>query len=260
MSGLAAFREFDHDSYFVASGALNDILMTDAVCVSFGALPALSRVSLSIRRGELVGLIGPNGAGKTTLVNCLSGFQRPVSGEIHLGKNNVSGWSPQQFSRAGIARTFQAGRLFKNLTVLENVIVPLMAAGGRVRHAREAAMSTLAWLGLSSHIDRRAGTLPYTDERRVGIARALATTPSFVLLDEPAAGMSDAECEDISRCISDIPKMLGCGVLLIEHNMRVVMDICSRVHVLDGGRTLADGLPSEIQMNAAVMDAYLGGG
>jgi branched-chain amino acid transport system ATP-binding protein len=233
-------------------------LFADAVCVRFGALVALLDVSLSVRQGEVLGLIGPNGAGKTTLVNCLTGFQRPSSGRVRLGDTDLTGWNARQFSLAGIARTFQAGRLFKGLTVLENVAAPVVAMGAGLNQAREQAMAILAWFGLADMVHRTAGTLAYTDARRAAIARALVMAPIFLLLDEPAAGMTDAESDELMHYVAEIPSRLNCGVLLIEHNMRVVMGVSSRVHVLNGGATLAEGKPEEIQVDPAVIGAYLG--
>ncbi len=228
------------------------------IVVQFQGLLAISDVSLKVERHEVFGLIGPNGAGKTTLVNCLTGFQRPSAGRVLLAGEDTTGWSPDQFRKRGIARTFQAGRLFRDMTVAENVEVTALGLGMSRRGAREHAMAMLAWVGLADRADAIAGTLPYTDERRVGIARAMVLSPAFVLLDEPAAGMSDAECDELMRTIAAIPKEFTCGVLLIEHNMGVVMGVCDRIHVLDGGRTLAEGLPAEIRANDAVISAYLG--
>ena len=157
-----------------------------------------------------------------------------------------------------MARTFQAGRLFRDMTVLENVEVTAVGLGLTRRAAQLRAMALLDWVGLAAQAHRTAGTLAYTDERRVGIARALILSPAFILLDEPAAGMSDAECEDLVEWIATIPSRFDCGVLLIEHNMRVIMGVCDRIHVLDGGRSLAEGTPTDIQDNPAVMAAYLG--
>ncbi len=233
-------------------------LTAQGVVVRFGGLAAISDVSLTVRRHEVFGLIGPNGAGKTTLVNCFTGFQRPTEGQVLLGRDATSDWTPDQFRAAGVARTFQAGRLFRDMTVLENVEVTAVALGLSRRAAAERAMAMLEWIGLASQAQRIAGTLPYTDERRVGIARALILSPAFILLDEPAAGMSDAECEDLAEWIASIPRRFNCGVLLIEHNMRVIMGVSDHIHVLDGGRTLAAGTPAEIQANPAVIAAYLG--
>jgi branched-chain amino acid transport system ATP-binding protein len=242
-----------------ATGLLNAAeLAADNLEVRFGGLTAISGVSLTVQRHEVFGLIGPNGAGKTTLVNCMTGFQVPTSGRVLLARHDVTGWRPERLRRAGVARSFQAGRLFRDMTVLDNVEVAAVGMGLSRRQAAAAAMEMLAWLGVADKAGAIAGSLPYTDERRVGIARALVMSPSFVLLDEPAAGMSDTECEELMHLIAEIPKTFTCGVLLIEHNMRVIMGVSGRIHVLDGGRTIAEGTPSEIQRNEAVIAAYLG--
>jgi branched-chain amino acid transport system ATP-binding protein len=233
-------------------------LAADALEVKFGGLAAISDVNLRIGRNEVCGLIGPNGAGKTTLVNCLTGFQLPTSGRVRLDDIDVTRWRPERLRRAGVARSFQAGRLFKDLTVLENIEATAVGLGLPRRRAAAAALEMLAWLGLADKAGTVAGSLPYTDERRVGIARALVMSPAFVLLDEPAAGMSDRECDELMRLIAEIPTAFACGVLLIEHNMRVIMGISQRIHVLDGGRTIAGGTPREIRNNDAVIAAYLG--
>lgn len=233
-------------------------LSAENIGVRFQSLAALTDINLTLQRGEIFGLIGPNGAGKTTLVNCLTGFQQPSSGRIALGERDTGGWGPDHFRKAGIARTFQAGRLFKDMTVIENIEVAGVGMGLSRREARRHGLALLEWLGIAGKAEQTAGALPYTDERRVGIARALMLSPAFVLMDEPAAGMSDAECEDLMRLVSSMPALYGCGVLLIEHNMSVVMAVCARVHVLDGGRSVAEGTCREIQNNPAVIGAYLG--
>lgn len=233
-------------------------LVAENVGVRFQSLAAITDVTLGVRRGEILGLIGPNGAGKTTLVNCLTGFQRPSSGRVLLEDKATAGWGPDHFRKAGVARTFQAGRLFKDMTVIENVEVAGVGLGLSRREARRQGLILLEWLGIADKAEQTAGSLPYTDERRVGIARALILSPAFVLMDEPAAGMSDAECEELMRLVSSMPALYGCGVLLIEHNMSVVMAVCARVHVLDGGRSVAEGTCHEIQNNPAVIGAYLG--
>jgi branched-chain amino acid transport system ATP-binding protein len=228
------------------------------ITVRFQGLMAIAQVDLTVQRREVFGLIGPNGAGKTTLVNVLSGFQRPSSGQVLLGGDDTTGWPPDRFRRHGVARTFQAGRLFKDMTVAENVEVTAVGLGLSRRQAHHHAMAMLDWVGLAGRAERLAGTLPYTDERRVGIARALVLSPAFVLMDEPAAGMSDAECEDLMALIAAVPKEFNTGVLLIEHNMHLIMGVSDRILVLDGGRTIAQGTPAEIQSNEAVIAAYLG--
>jgi branched-chain amino acid transport system ATP-binding protein len=233
-------------------------LAADGIVVRFQGLTAISEVTLTVQRHEVFGLIGPNGAGKTTLVNCLTGFQRPTSGRVLLGDTDTTGWKPDRFRKQGVARTFQSGRLFREMTVAENVEVTAVGLGLSRGRAHRYATTMLDWIGLADKADIVAGALPYTDERRVGIARALVLSPAFILLDEPAAGMSDAECEDLMACIAAIPKQFTCGVLLIEHNMSVVMGVCDRIHVLDGGRTIAQGTPGEIQKNQQVIAAYLG--
>jgi branched-chain amino acid transport system ATP-binding protein len=233
-------------------------LAAEKLSVRFQGLAAISEVSLLVQRHEVFGLIGPNGAGKTTLVNCLTGFQRPTEGRVMLGRADTSGWAPARFRERGVARTFQAGRLFKDMSVVENVEVTAAGLGLSLRGAREHALAMLNWIGLADKASWRAGALAYTDQRRLGIARAMVLSPAFVLLDEPAAGMSDAECEDLMVLVASIPRTFTCGVLLIEHNMRVVMGISQRIHVLDGGKTIAEGSPDEIQRHAAVLAAYLG--
>ena len=225
---------------------------------SFTGVRALDDVSLELHRHEVVGLIGPNGAGKSTLVNVLSGFDVPTSGQVELGEVDVTGWTPHRRGRAGIARTFQHSRSFRGLTVRENVEVAALGVGVGARAARARADDLLELLGLADSAEMPAGTLAHGDERRLGVARALATEPAFVLLDEPAAGLPESEVPEFAAVVRSVRDDHDAGVLLIDHNMALVMEVCDRIHVLDQGRTLAAGSPAEIRGNLDVASAYLG--
>jgi branched-chain amino acid transport system ATP-binding protein len=219
---------------------------------------ALRDVTLELPRGEIVGLIGPNGAGKSTLVNVLSGFDRPSSGTVELEGRDVTRWRPSRRGRAGLARTFQHSHAFRALSVRENVEVAALGAGLSGRAARARAAELLEALGLSAQADAPADALAQGDERRLGVARALATEPRFILLDEPAAGLPEAELPAFSAAVRSVRDDRDAGVLLIDHNMGLIMDVCDRIHVLDQGKTLAEGTPAEIRGNLDVAAAYLG--
>jgi len=225
---------------------------------SFEGVHALRDVTLELGRAEIVGLIGPNGAGKSTLVNVLSGFDRPSSGTVELEGRDVTRWRPSRRGRAGLARTFQHSHAFRSLSVRENVEVAALGAGLSPRAARERADELLAALGLAGNAEAPAAALAQGDERRLGVARALATNPSFVLLDEPAAGLPEAELPAFSEAVRSVRDERDAGVLLIDHNMGLIMEICDRIHVLDQGRTLAAGTPAEVRGNLDVAAAYLG--
>jgi branched-chain amino acid transport system ATP-binding protein len=225
---------------------------------SFEGVHALRDVTLELRRGEIVGLIGPNGAGKSTLVNVLSGFDRPSSGTIELEGRDVTRWRPSRRGRAGLARTFQHSHAFRSLSVRENVEVAALGAGLSPAAARSRADELLAALGLADNADAPASALAQGDERRLGVARALATNPRFVLLDEPAAGLPEAEIPGLADAVRSVRDGRDAGVLLIDHNMGLIMEICDRIHVLDQGRTLAEGTPVEVRANLDVAAAYLG--
>ena len=226
---------------------------------SFEGVAALAGVDLELGRQEVVGLIGPNGAGKTTLVNILSGFDFPTVGTVELEGRDVTSWTPYRRGRAGLARTFQHGHAFRGLTVRENVEVAALGVGASGRTARERADRLLAALGLEHRADEQAAALPHGDERKLGVARALATEPRYVLMDEPAAGLTEAEVPDLAAVVRSVRDDHDAGVLLIDHNVTLIMDVCDRIHVLDEGRTLAQGTPDEIRRNIDVTNAYLGG-
>jgi len=235
-----------------------ETLRATAVSRSFVGVDALREVTLELHRHEVVGLIGPNGAGKTTLVNVLSGFDFPTRGSVELAGKDVTRWSPSQRGRAGLARTFQHSRSFRGLTVRENVEVAALGARAGSREARRRADSLLDLLELRHRADAEAASLPHGDERRLGVARALACDPRYVLLDEPAAGLPDSEMPEFAAVVRSVRDDFEAGVLLIEHNMSLVMEVCDRIHVLDEGRTLAAGSPAEIRGNLNVTAAYLG--
>ena len=228
------------------------------VHVRFEGVHAISGATLQLGQKEILGLIGPNGAGKTTLVNVLTGFQRPDRGSVWLSGRDVTGRAPFQLARDGVARTFQGVRLFGGLSVFQNVEAGALGIGLGRRQARSRAGEVLRWLDLEPQAAARADALPFGEERRVGLARALAMRPRFLLLDEPAAGLNDRECQELREVIHGIRRRLDCGVLLIEHNMAVIMGLCDRIHVLDQGRSIAEGSPSDIRANSAVKKAYLG--
>lgn len=235
-----------------------DSLRALGVSRSFEGIEALSDIDLELAPGEVVGLIGPNGAGKTTLVNLLTGFDLPSRGRITLGATDITRWPPYRRGRAGLARTFQHGRLFRELTVRENVEVAALGARSSAREAHRRAGELLDLLGLAARSEDPAGLLPHGDQRKLGVARALALRPRFVLMDEPAAGLHEAEIPAFAAVVRFVHREFGAGVLLIDHNVALIMDVCDRIHVLDRGTTLAEGTPAEIRRNLDVATAYLG--
>lgn len=241
-----------------ATGSGDDALTLRGVGVSFRGLVALADVDLELRPSEIVGLIGPNGAGKTTLLNAVTGYARPDTGEVLVGGRNVTGSAPHRLARMGVARTFQSVRVFPRLTVEENVVVGALAVGESRRRAAATAADALAEFGLYDKRGVRAGSLPYGEERRLSLARALATRPRFLLLDEPAAGLNEVETSQLTQELATLPEKFGCGLLVVEHDMRLIMRLCSRLHVLAHGRTIAAGSPHEVRNSEEVVRSYLG--
>jgi branched-chain amino acid transport system permease protein len=233
-------------------------LYAEGISLAFAGLQVLREVDLALAPGEALGLIGPNGAGKTTLVNVLSGFQEADSGRVSLDGVDVTGRSPARLARAGLGRTFQAALPFPHLSCLESVAAGAMGVGLGRRRAVTVAADVLARLDLLAQAALPAGSLPPGGQRLLGIARALATQPRYLLLDEPAAGLNEAECAQLVEILRDILADFGCGILLIEHDMRIVMPLCSRVQVLDDGMTIRIGTPAEVQSDPAVVQSYLG--
>jgi branched-chain amino acid transport system permease protein len=233
-------------------------LRAEGVSLAFAGLQVLEDVDLVLEPGEALGLIGPNGAGKTTLVNVLSGFQAPDSGTVSLDGVDVSGRSPARLARNGLGRTFQAALPFPELSGLESVAVGAMGMGASRRRAVAVAADVLGRLNLLEQATRPAGSLPPGSQRLLGIARALAIGPRYLLLDEPAAGLNEAECDELVEILRGVLTDFGCGILLIEHDMNIVMPLCARVQVLDDGKTLRLGTPDEVQADRAVVESYLG--
>jgi ABC-type branched-subunit amino acid transport system ATPase component len=233
-------------------------LSTRGVKVHFEGVKAIDGVDFRVTKGEILGLIGPNGAGKTTLVNVITGLQPPDAGTIHLSDQDITRWSPPRRARAGLGRTFQGAHLFDRLSVFENVEASAVAGGLRRQSARAKAKELLGVFGLEDVAEREARTLPHGTARRLGVARALALNPSFLLLDEPAAGLDEKESAALVRLLKDVRQAYQLGLVIIEHDVPLVMALCERIQVLHHGETLAVGSPREISTDARVISAYLG--
>ena len=249
------------------------MLEVTSLGISFGGLRAVDELSMKIEKGGLVGLIGPNGAGKTTVFNMLTGVYRPTDGGIRLDGQNLIGKKPHEICKMGVARTFQNIRLFSELSVLDNVktglhnqitysfaesMFHLGSYRKKEKQMDEKAMELLSVFGLESVADYRAANLPYGKQRKLEIARALATEPKLLLLDEPAAGMNPSETAELMENIVKIRDTFGIAIMLIEHDMSLVMNICEGICVLNFGKVIAKGTAEEIQNNDAVIEAYLG--
>jgi branched-chain amino acid transport system ATP-binding protein len=233
-------------------------LVATGVTVRFGALVAVDKVDLILETERILGLIGPNGAGKTTLVNAISGFEKLAEGSIQLDNRTITRLPTHRRARLGIVRTFQSGHSFGQLTAMENVEAAAVGTGLRRRAARARAAELLDFMQIGSRADVLAKALPHGDERRLEVARALAFNPRYLLLDEPAAGLDERESDDLMNAIRRARAELRCGILLIDHDMRVIMQTCERIHVLNYGRTICVGSPSEVRNDPAVIEAYLG--
>lgn len=232
-------------------------LVADGISKAFGGIQALRDVSITVDQGNIVGLIGPNGSGKSTFVNCVTGWCGIDTGKVECGGTKISGLPPDKVFRQGVARTFQTTKIFQNLNVLDNVRVALLWRTKTMRDSEELAMETLRRVGLESKAYEVAGTQSHFDKKRLEIAARICTQPKFLLLDEPAGGLTSVESNQLIEMVGQFKKE-GLGVLLIEHTMKVIMSISDTVVVLDEGRKIAAGNPTDVAHDDAVIEAYLG--
>jgi branched-chain amino acid transport system ATP-binding protein len=226
---------------------------------AFKGVQALRGVTLALEPQEVVGLIGPNGAGKTTLINLITGFDAPSAGTVELDGQDLTGWGPARRARAGLARTFQQGHVFTALSVRENVELGALGVGVSAREARRRTDELLTRMELVAPARLPAGQLPHGEQRKIAVARALASRPRYVLMDEPAAGLAEHDIAAFAAIIRSVQTGYDAGVLIVDHNMALIMEVSDRIEVLDQGRMLARGTPEEIRRNIDVAAAYLGG-
>lgn len=233
-------------------------LVVDHVVMDFVGLRALAHVNLELTEGELLGLIGPNGSGKTTMINVITGLLQPTEGSIIADGIDLTKKPAHTIARAGVARTFQKVKLFRDMTVLENIEVAAVSVGQPRREGKRLAQEILEEMGLAQWAFRPAGSLPYGHERKVEVARALVMNPKFLLLDEPAAGMDEEESAELLQFLAPIPKKKKLGMLIVDHDMNLIMRLCDRLHVLNYGKTIGKGKPEEVRQIPEVIEAYLG--
>lgn len=238
---------------------MSNTLRASNISKNFGGVQALLDVSLEITEGSIVGLIGSNGSGKTTLVHIITGVYQPDSGDVFVGDTDITGWRTDRIASLGVGRTFQIARLFNGLTVVENVEFGVMSAPNG-EDVDSTVNQLLKRLNIENYASEKASDLPYGVMRRLEIARALGIRPKILLLDEPAAGLNEEEAYELLEIIKGISKdpKIGCGILIIDHNPRLILNLCDRIHVLDEGETIAEGTPHEIRHDAKVIEAYLG--
>ncbi|MDR1825049.1 MAG: ABC transporter ATP-binding protein [Bifidobacteriaceae bacterium] len=234
------------------------VLTVQDLFKDFAGLRAVDNVSLQLRTGEILGLIGPNGSGKTTFINLITGLLPKSGGFVVIDQVDTTHFPAAKVARAGLARTFQTIRLFKELTCLENVEAGAVGMGVPRRQAEARAIGLLEEIGLADQAGKRAKSLTFAGQRRLEIARALAAHPKFLLLDEPAAGLNEEETAALLAFLKPLPAAKGIGILIVDHDMHLIMNLCDRIHVLNYGKTIAEGTPAEVRANPEVVGAYLG--